>query len=438
VASIVHGAVQLAPLIFAGAGVAILTACLCVWARGKLRQRRIERKTSTESLPGPELGVDLGPGLDHSNPDGGPVFRIVSLGLSGSGKTVFLSALFHALNHPVKQRPYFLTAGVEDRLRLLQLYDEVADPDGPWPIGTRVEELRTFEFGVDCGPENARRKMMRIRYVDYGGELLVPKGLSYRQLSELDEQVNGAHALLGMINGYRVLQLLKNDLGADRHFDRELQPLVGYLNAASCPVHLVVTKWDIVRDFGEPPKATDEERLRCVADALMRYEHIAALARSRRDPPVRLLPVSAVGDDFVTEVDAKGVSLKRPGARVYPANVDVPLCAILPDLFTSVESKLEEEARRQLVTAMRWRRAGEILNDEGFLGLLREFLPRPVVASAQWFVAWMNQRGRNPLPGGEDGDPDQRAREEVMRHFVTRTYDFEDELPSSNLSARRR
>jgi hypothetical protein len=387
--------------------------------------------------PPPMRTLDPTETLSNGDREDVPTFRIVALGLSGSGKTVFLSSLFHELHHPMANRPYFLTASMKQRDILSTLHNEVvAPPPQPWPPGTRIAEVGEFTLdGVYCYPNGRRQTVMRIEYLDYDGDLLGHGGWTYRQHPALEAKIGHAHALLGMLDGSKVRDVLLRKPGADNYLESELDPMIGILNQASCPVHLVVTKWDLVRDYGEHPRASDDERLRDVADSLMRHRHVAALPNARPGPPVRLIPVSAVGPDFA-DLDSAGMSQKRVGGVVDPKNLDVPLCAVLPDLFKRVEQALDEPARRRLASARTMRNIADLFNDQSFLVLLRELLPSPVAASTRFLLAWINRRAK--LSESRDDDPEQQAHEQIMRHFVDRIERFQGEFPSSNLSTRRR
>src|SRR5438094_794424 len=65
-----------------------------------------------------------------------PVFRVVALGLAGSGKTVFFASMFHALSVPRLGRSYFLETDVRQRVALGATYKQVASIVEPWPRGT--------------------------------------------------------------------------------------------------------------------------------------------------------------------------------------------------------------------------------------------------------------------------------------------------------------
>lgn len=288
-----------------------------------------------------------------------PTFNVVALGGAGSGKTVFLSSLFHTLNYRRPGRSYHLETDAAQRVALGSLYSKVSDTSQPWPKGTMTGETREFTFDcVAVDGSGLPQPVLRMSYLDFAGELLEKEeddgGMA---LTDLVGRIEEADALLGMIDGLRVLQLLRGEPGGRAYFEHGLRPMVGFMQNARCPIHLVVTKWDLVRDFGEPADADDEARLARVIDAILEYEHIRALVYVHSAKQiVRLIPVSAVGDDFV-ELGADGKVVKRPDGHVRPTNVEVPLCAVLPDLFRQVEVSLDKSLREELDRSL-WKEIG--------------------------------------------------------------------------------
>lgn len=308
-----------------------------------------------------------------------PTFRIIALGVSGAGKTVLLASMFHKLSFQAEGRAFHLETELEQRVTLSGTYSTVADPSRPWPRGTRTGETREFLFDcVGFDESGGKHRILQLGYLDYAGELLEseqePGGTA---LDDLKVRIKNAHALLGVIDGYRVRQLMLNEPAGWSYFEHSLRPLFGELQSATCPIHLVITKWDLVRGFGEAPDAEDNDRLGLVAQALMAHEHISSLVSYPANRIVRLIPVSAVGNNFV-EVDLNGKVVKRPDGRVRATNVEVPLCAVLPDLFRQVQMSLDDSARTSINSEIRKRMrlsAGE------FGSALAYFLARPVGAA---------------------------------------------------------
>jgi hypothetical protein len=308
-----------------------------------------------------------------------PTFRVIALGISGTGKTVFLASMFRNLSFQAPGRSFFLETELEQRVALSKIYSAVADTSQPWPTSTRVGQTREFLF--DCvafDEDHNKHQILQISYLDYAGELLEEEQQAgVTALSDLKTRVQSAHALLGMIDGYRLRQLILNESAGRSYLEYSLEPMLGILQSATCPVHLVITKWDLLRDFGEIAETDDNDRLALVAQALMAYPHFSSLVSHSPNRVVRLIPVSAVGSTFV-EIDKSGQVVKRPDGRVRATNVDVPLCAVLPDLFRQVQMSLDDSVRQKLRSEIRDRLgvgAGE------FGAALTSFLRRPTGAA---------------------------------------------------------
>jgi hypothetical protein len=398
------------------------------------------------------------PVIDQSEPSP-PTFKVVALGLSGSGKTVLLASMFHHLNFVTSQRSYFLDATPDQRLKLNTIYRTISDTGQGWPRGTRVSECTEYLF--DCialDEDHERHHVLTISYLDYAGELLeTAQDSGQGAFDQLTEQIGSAHALLGVLDGYRILQLLRGEEAGRRHLEFDVRTMLGLLQGASAPIHLVISKWDLVRDFGEPEDADDQVRLQCVIDALMAFDHFGSLAYFRPDQVVRLIPVSAVGPGFA-EISANGAVVKRPGANLRPRNVDVPLSAVVPDLFRQVERTLDEEARREIGRSLRaatqvrmgkmlsrvaaifnrgpgalLRNAlmsavgGELANQVG--GMLIEWAARPYETMAGWHA---EQRDVLEAELGRF----RAARSRVLGQFETAVLRLEAVMPNSELGRR--
>ena len=383
-----------------------------------------------------------------------PTFRIVALGGSGSGKTVFLSSMFHELDHRGPRRRYCLDTNAEHRILLSEIYGTVSDTSKPFPAGTRTGDRREFVF--DCvvadDSDGARAPVLRVSYLDYAGEIL-ERGQEGggTALSDLVAQMQSADALLGVIDGYRVWQLLQNIPAGEIYFRNTLQPLFGFMANAACPIQFVLTKWDLVRGFGEPPDATDEDRLDRVIAALMQFDHFSSLVHDHsRHQVVRLIPVSAVGRGFAQIVD--GTVNKTQGANLRPWNVDAPFSAVLPDLFKQVEATLDSaplkalrEEGRKAFRARRLDAFAAALGGPAALAAQKllagvygvPFSRRVISAYMQWMAAPLEDID-NALKETDDAAKQslaqlQRLRSLVMEDFERTVQRLEATLPQSEL-----
>ena len=318
--------------------------------------------TEFEAPPGPATlpmptGLPLPPApVELDSQSQPPTFRVVALGLSGAGKTVLLSSLFHSLNHPWPTRPYHLQTGAADAALLANIRARILDTGATWPVSTTIAEGRDFHFDyVSLDNVGRSRTILRMNYLEYAGEILRPGDQqSVANLEVLAAHVEQAHAVIGLIDGFRVRNLLLKEPGADRYFHAELLPMIGFMQKVSCPIQLVITKWDLIEDL-DPSVVSNEPHLRRVKSALMGIPQIRALIESGASRRIRIIPVSAVGSDFAKLVDGKEPSVKQPGASLEPINADVPLCAVLPDLLRQVEASLDPPLRRKVAAYVRRR-----------------------------------------------------------------------------------
>lgn len=68
---------------------------------------------------------------------------------------------------------------------------------------------------------------------------------------------------------------------------------------------------------------------------------------------VRLVPISAVGFDFIQDWDLRDgqpVMNIKPGAKAIPWNIELPIACVLPDIVAALQAKARrEQAREQQV-----------------------------------------------------------------------------------------
>ena len=267
-----------------------------------------------------------------------PVFNVVTVGPRGAGKTLLLASMFHELK-TTGGRSYFLTAPHDQVIALNEWYFQAADPERSWPAGTASGETRTFSFDVRAKvPSGPIRPVLRVNYLEYSGGLLTDaQAPGSTAQAEVLQHIDSAHGLVGILDGFRIRQLLDgNEVGYTR-LAEGIDTLISLMMLASCPVTFVITKWDLLRDIDIDENAS----LKLVKKQLLYIKGFRDLVEQHSDSRVvRLIPVSAVGPDFAA-IDQAGRMAKLPGAEVNPTNVDVPLCALVPDLFEQIEMSVD-------------------------------------------------------------------------------------------------
>src|SRR6266568_63993 len=120
---------------------------------------------------------------------------------------------------------------------------------------------------------------MKINYLEYAGRFL-DGSVSDEQNSpaqlELQQKINEAHALLGILDGRRVLQHLRGEQDGAAYLRASIQPMLGHINATFAPqrpVYLLLTKWDLFRDHGQPGVG-DNDKLAQIGRILAADRHM--------------------------------------------------------------------------------------------------------------------------------------------------------------------
>lgn len=375
-----------------------------------------------------------------------PSLKVVTLGMQGAGKTLLLASMYRCMQTPA-DREFYLKAPHDQVIELSRWFQDVASPDDVWPAGTRKSEMREFEFTLLTPEGGSRAPVLRIGYLEYAGELLTePQGPGSTAQADLLSAVDNADALIGIIDGLRVLQAYHDDPRGTTILQRSVDTMVSTMFTARSPITFVITKWDLLDEL----HADANVRLGMVRNLLMGLAGFRDLVREHgRRRVIRLIPVTAVGHDFAVMDD--GIVHKKPGGRLVPENVDMPLSTVVPDVLVQAELALDAATRQALVAQARRQtllRPRDAMNALG--ATLVHLAGRSLAAGGisllvgSWLVPFLNTPGDDgPLPGGNraaalteaDRCAQQAilARREVIRNLQHHTSVLEMRLPASRL-----
>lgn len=405
-----------------------------------VRRRRARQSRQPETLNAPSS-------LDEQV----PVFNVVTVGARGSGKTLLLASMYHELQ-TLSGRSYFLTAPQEQVIALNEWYSETVDTARNWPAGTSIGETRTFSFMIRTRMgSGAARSVMQLDYLDYAGGLLTDaQAPGSTTQAEVFDRINSAHGLVGIIDGYRVRQMIDGVAPGRTRLAEGISTLISLMLVATCPVTFVITKWDLLRDLDVDENAS----LKMVKKQLMYIKGFRDLVEQHSfKRVVRLIPVSAVGPDFAV-LDQAGQIAKMPDGEVHPTNVDAPLCAVVPDLFEQVEHTVNaaeldaqfDRIRKQnrlgpaAAAAELGRflalRAGKILTSlgPGVAGFVGDAALEAIGTSADSTRTHRQESIDSELSAAQrDIEEFRTARRRVLREFQRRVDVLEGQLPGSRL-----
>lgn len=380
-----------------------------------------------------------------------PSFDVVALGPRGSGKTLLLTSMYHQLQTSAGTS-YHVTAPFDQVLLLNQWFGEVVDPSQGWPAGTEASSTRKFTFTVQTRtPRGDTLPVFCLNYLEYAGGLLTDAKAPGKAQADLLARIASAHALIGIIDGFWIRRWMDGEAAARVRLQQTITTMITLMLHADCPITFVITKWDLLSDLA----ADDEGRLAFVRSGLMhnRGFHDLVMEHTARRV-VRLVPVSAVGPDFA-ELDSEGLVSKRTSGEIHPTNVDIPLAAVVPDLWEQVERTVgQSELRAAFASVAGNQRRGPAAallelgaaaartttRVLGMLGphaqLIGEFaMALGAEPDIEEQISRSLQKERRISAAERELEENRAARRRVLRDMQSRVDVLEGRLPSSRLTS---
>ncbi len=298
-------------------------------------------------------------------------YQIITLGASGAGKTVFLASLFKQLSTQGNHGFFLDVKNNSDRKLLNQYYTEIITGEA-WPKSTKGSPQEwTFTCFVKT-PDLSIHPACQFIYKDYPGGLLLE--IAEDEFSEynldFNKEVENADAVLAILDGQKVLQFLKRDqdnlLDIWKH--RELTTLTQLIQRCKkIPVHFIISKWDLIENHG----GFNLEDVRLQLNKQISEFKNVVQQRKEANCPIRLIPVSSVGDNFATYED--GVMKKNLDVIPAPFQVEVPLACVLIDGLKVEINKIKEQ--HQKIDA----RKTEVSQKFGLLGQVNNLISGTVL-----------------------------------------------------------
>ncbi len=271
-------------------------------------------------------------------------YNIITLGASGSGKTVFLASLFKELSLPTDEGIYLEVQDLKKQKKLTQIYAKVAN-DESWPSGTLGITKWHFTCCVRTPELLDDYKVCQFNYLDFAGGITTDifsdkEGEIFEK--ELSDQIDSADAVLVLIDGGQLFKYIQTgydlkDPGISTWLLTDLPNTIKLANKVKeNPVHFVITKWDVLEGI------YDLSTVRyCLESTCEEFKRLVQ-QRVRAGYPVRLIPISSVGKEFVT-MQSDGSMKKNLGKVPKPFQLEIPLSYVLIDKVTAYYNNVDKE-----------------------------------------------------------------------------------------------
>ena len=268
-----------------------------------------------------------------------PEIDVLVVGPPKSGKTVLLSSLYNGMSGVKKDTGFFLSA--EDHQKGNVLLNRYANIEGTrkFPLPTYDIVVYTF-FGKIKARSGRTFDALKINYYDYAGGM-ANLG-SYQGSNEYQEILKKADVRIGLIDGNKLLRSLKNANYSQQFYLEEIHWLINDLTNLYTPnsgaaVHLIISKWDELRHYGFT--------ILDVKQHLLKYKRFKEAVDVVIDfkGNVRLIPVSALGFDFMEYNEVELDSTPKELGVLEPYYVEIALSLALVDPLANTLKLLQNE-----------------------------------------------------------------------------------------------
>ena len=261
-------------------------------------------------------------------------FKIITLGASGAGKTVFLASMFKALSTQ-KNSSFKLDVEEPDKRKLLNsTYTQILTGD-TWPPGTKNISEWTFTCQVQT-EDFDKYNACQFTYFDYAGGRLT----DIEKDEDLENVIQQADTILGLLDGQKIYAWLNgsDQVRANVFLNTDLPNILNRMQKLTVPVHFVITKWDVL---------DQKFTLSQIREKLLTIPAFAQLIKSRGEAGsiVRIIPVSAIGLEFAT-LQPDGSMKKNPGKIPFPFLLEAPISCVLPDRLQQLHNQKQAQEKQ--------------------------------------------------------------------------------------------
>lgn len=320
-------------------------------------------------------------------------YKIIVIGASGSGKTVFLASLFKKLSMQGNLGFSLSVENTDEKKVLNKIYEELSKGNS-WPLGTR--NIREWKF--NCCVKDSKLSPIQactFTYIDYAGGLITDlsepddDNQFDSDYSQFESSIESADAVLVLIDGQKLLSLMKNKESSSHEISkfiqgdmRNIMQLVDKCTKHT-PVNFIISKWDLLEN-NYPLEQVKNHLLEKVTE----FRDVVG-NRKKAGCPVRLIPISSVGQDFA--ILENGQMKRIPGKIPQPQNLESTLAFALTDneynrvddLKSSPNSKKKFFKRNIVIYCL--------------LAFLTLILPRLglIISIAYFLIRWLMKKNQN-------------------------------------------
>lgn len=372
-------------------------------------------------------------------------FKVFVAGTSGAGKTAILASIYNRLCTESPEVGFYLETSGEASNILVSKYNDLTNPETPWPAGTA--NISKWQF--KCKSRVNQQTLFNFSYLDFpGGFISDAVGNQQAEAFDITRKISDANSLLFLLDGQKIHYFMTGkELATGRPITVDINFLAALASRAQVgvPLHFVVTKWDILEG---------QFSLVEIKEKLLGIPQFNQLVQSRRaeELPTRLIPVSAFGKDFATLDDSGRMIKHHLKLPPSPFQVELPMACTLIDGFRvahkqAVQNKLEADNSKMMLVSSFLKFVTLMVNILGFGAKQVNFALPPayqfgtkaceilLASASRNFVLKSNELDREINRIMESLENKESSIETVIKKFDLLALKLEQDYPGSNLTS---
>jgi hypothetical protein len=285
------------------------------------------------------------------------------VGGRGAGKTTYLVNLYHALAFQPENVGFYIEAPINQSKRLVSMFSTLSEHD--WLAGTTTRTVEKWDFSLGVMAGNKGWEACKFIYYDYGGGLIEDNNPDIEeQTKEIAQKFTQCQAIIAFLDGQKISNFITGEDpdAREKFIHQDLRNIMAMITPAVRSGNLrslqfVITKWDYVEKTGQPLGEIRKLLLSLshfdgflkmlpVTGARIEEQQNAASPGDgvRTLPLIRLIPVSAVGFNFVKGFSPERGMIINEQAQPEPWNVAAPLACAFVDI---IKAELEGVQKRK-------------------------------------------------------------------------------------------
>lgn len=279
--------------------------------------------------------------------------KIVALGGSGAGKSLYLASLYRKLTNSL------IIDDIGEAQRLNQICNDVLNTTEGEVITIGTSEFKEWKFKWQLNIRKSKYNVGSFTYLDYAGGRIneIKEEKTSKGEKNLKTDVKKADIIVIFLDGVKLIDLIRQSTGErlsnssanqlNAWLNKDIYNIIEYLKINDCPIHFVITKWDalVFRGFHDLSVVKN-----ILTTTLPTFEEFIAQREELQSEPIRWIPVSSLGMNIaqpIYDIDGtfQGMGLTKIHGHypniIQPIYVDIVLSYAMIDTLKSKLRYLE-------------------------------------------------------------------------------------------------